>query len=135
MTKPSVLFVCVKNGGKSQLAAALMRHRAGDAITVASAGTRPGSALNAEAVTSLDELGVSTAGEQPKPVTEELLDAADLVVVLGTEAQLDDPRGTPVEVWETDEPSARGITGMERMRLVRDDIAQRVDGLHRRLAP
>ncbi|WP_114561160.1 arsenate-mycothiol transferase ArsC [Desertihabitans aurantiacus] len=133
MSTPSVLFVCVKNGGKSQMAAALMRHLAGDSVTVASAGTRPGSKLNAESVAALDELGVATAGEHPKPVTDDLLDAADLVVLLGTEAQLDDPRGTPVEVWETDEPSARGVTGMERMRLVRDDIAQRVEQLHTRL--
>ncbi len=133
MPQPSVLFVCVKNGGKSQLAAALMRHRAGGAVDVSSAGTRPGTALNAESVQVLDELGISTAGEHPKPVTEELLDAADLVVLLGTEARLEDSRGTAVEVWETDEPSARGIQGLERMRLVRDDIAARVDELATRL--
>lgn len=131
--RPSVLFVCVKNAGKSQMAAALMRRVAGDTVAVSSAGTRPGSGLNAESVHSLEEVGASTVGEHPKPVTDDLLDAADLVVVLGTEAQVEDPRGTPVEVWETDEPSSRGITGLERMRLVRDDIAQRVAELHARL--
>ncbi|MGW9415308.1 arsenate-mycothiol transferase ArsC [Arthrobacter cupressi] len=131
--KPAVLFVCSKNGGKSQLAAGLMRELAGDGITVYSAGTKPGPALNAQAVDSLAELGIDTTGEHPKPVTDEVLDAVDVVVVLGTEAKLE-PRGTArYETWETDEPSSRGIEGMERMRLVRDDIKARVSGLYNEL--
>jgi arsenate-mycothiol transferase len=128
--KPAVLFVCSKNGGKSQLAAGLMRELAGDAIAVYSAGTKPGPALNSQAVESLAELGIDTSGEHPKPVTDYVLNAADVVVVLGTEAQLE-PRGTArFETWETDEPSTRGIEGMERMRLVRDDIKARVQELY-----
>ncbi|MBA8794762.1 arsenate-mycothiol transferase [Friedmanniella endophytica] len=125
---PGVLFVCVRNSGKSQLAAALMRARAGSRIAVASAGTAPGTALNALSVASLAELGLDVGDEHPKPVTNELLARADLVVVLGSEARLDSGE-VPQRVWVTDEPSDRGIDGIERMRLVRDDIARRVEAL------
>jgi arsenate-mycothiol transferase len=130
---PHVVFVCARNGGKSQLAAALMRHDAGEAVTVASAGTDPGSSLNALAVESLAELGVDVGDERPKPLTDDMVRAADLVVVLGAEAHVDGDQGVAVETWITDEPSERGIDGMERMRLVRDDIRARVDELRGRL--
>ncbi|WP_104138184.1 low molecular weight phosphatase family protein [Arthrobacter sp. ZGTC131] len=127
--KPSVLFVCSKNGGKSQLAAGLMNELAGGTITVHSAGTKPGKSLNPQSVESLAEVGIDITGEHPKPVTDEVLNAVDVVVVLGTEAKLEPRDGTRFEVWETDEPSERGIEGMERMRLVRDDIKARVQAL------
>jgi len=131
---PSVLFVCSKNGGKSQLAAGLMRDIAGDSIAVFSAGTKPGKDLNPQAVESLTELGIDITGEHPKPVTDEVLDKVDAVIVLGTEAKLEPRDGTRFEVWETDEPSERGIEGMERMRLVRDDIKNRVQKLYAELS-
>ncbi|TDL37317.1 low molecular weight phosphatase family protein [Arthrobacter nitrophenolicus] len=131
--KPAVLFVCSKNGGKSQLAAGLMRQLAGSSVDVYSAGTKPGKDLNPLAVESLAELGISVEGEYPKPVSEEVLEGADVVVVLGTEAKLEPREGTRFELWETDEPSERGIEGMERMRLVRDDIRARVQKLHQDL--
>lgn len=127
-SKPTLLFVCVKNGGKSQMAAALARHLGGDAVEVHSAGTKPGSALNAESARSVEELGASFDGEFPKPIDEDVFRRADRVVVVGTEAQLepvDGMRGT-VEVWGTDEPSLRGIEGEERMRLIRDELSDRV---------
>jgi arsenate-mycothiol transferase len=127
--KPSVLFVCSKNGGKSQLAAGLMNQLAAGAVTVHSAGTKPGKSLNPESVESLAELGIDITGEHPKPVADEVLDAVDVVVVLGTEAKLEPRDGTRFEVWVPDEPSERGIEGMERMRLVRDDITARVQKL------
>ena len=127
---PAVLFVCSKNGGKSQLAAGIMRDLAGDSIAVYSAGTKPGKSLNAQAVESLIELGIDITGEHPKPVTDEVLDTVDAVIVLGTEAKLEPHEGPRFEVWETDEPSERGIEGMERMRLVRDDIKNRVQKLY-----
>ena len=123
----AVLFVCVKNGGKSQMAAALMRQRH-PAVEVHSAGTAPGSALNAQSVASLTEVGASVGGEHPKPIDPALLDSVDRVVVLGEEAQLE-PGRAPVERWVTDEPSTRGIEGAERMTLIREDIAARVDAL------
>jgi len=129
MSSPSVLFVCVKNGGKSQMAAGLMRRRAGDTVQVYSAGTKPGQAVNELSAQSLSEVGVDITGEQPKPIDPDLLGRVDLVVTLGREAVLDAPAGVRVVNWDTDEPSERGIDGIERMRLVRDDIAARVDVL------
>lgn len=130
MRTPSVLFVCVKNGGKSQMAAALMRKAAGDRIVVHSAGTAPGAALNALSVQALEEVGAPVVGEYPKPIDPQLLSEVDLVVTLGRDARVD---AAHVENWDTDEPSERGIDGIERMRLVRDDIAARVDALAARL--
>ncbi|MCZ1071933.1 arsenate-mycothiol transferase ArsC [Rhodococcus sp. A5(2022)] len=130
MRTPSVLFVCVKNGGKSQMAAALMRKAAGGRIAVHSAGTAPGAALNALSVQVLEEVGAPVAGEYPKPVDPQLLTEVDLVVTLGRDARVD---AAHVENWDTDEPSERGIDGIERMRLVRDDIAARVAALAARL--
>ena len=124
--KPSVLFVCVKNGGKSQMAAGLMRQLAGDRVAVYSAGTKPGTAVNGLSAQALLEVGVDISAETPKPVDPDVVSQVDLVVTLGREARLDPPPGTRVENWDTDEPSERGIDGIERMRLIRDDIAGRV---------
>jgi arsenate-mycothiol transferase len=124
-----VLFVCVKNGGKSQMAAGLMRKIAGGRVDVFSAGTAPGSAINALSAQSLLEVGVDITAERPKPIDPALLREVDLVVTLGGEARVDVPPGTRLENWDTDEPSERGIEGIERMRLVRDDIAARVQHL------
>ena len=134
----AVLFVCARNGGKSQMAAGLMRAAAPD-IAVDSAGTDPGTKLNAQSVASLAEVGVDISGGAPKPVTAALLADADVVVTLGSEARIDEnlmaaAPGTAFETWETDEPSARGIEGMDRTRLVRDDIAARVTDLAGRLS-
>lgn len=126
---PSVLFVCVKNGGKSQMAAAIARKLAGDALAVHSAGTKPGGKLNEESRASVEEVGATFEGEHPKPIDPALLDSVDRVVVLGTEATIDRPGRAPIEVWDTDEPSLRGIEGAERMALIRDDITRRVEAL------
>ncbi|MCV7194139.1 low molecular weight phosphatase family protein [Mycolicibacterium brumae] len=126
---PSVLFVCVKNGGKSQMAAGLMRQAAGDAVTVYSAGTEPGTAVNSVSAESLAEVGIDITGEVPKPIDPDLLARVDLVVTLGREVSVEPPAGVRLVNWDTDEPSERGIEGVERMRLVRDDIATRVEAL------
>jgi len=128
---PSVLFVCVKNAGKSQMAGALMRLEAGGRVEVHTAGTQPGSFLNAQSVEALAEVGAPLGGERPKPVDPVLVARVDRVIVLGSEATVDPVPGMRaiVESWETDEPSTRGIDGIERMRLVRDDIRERVRGL------
>ncbi|WP_460965532.1 arsenate-mycothiol transferase ArsC [Pedococcus soli] len=125
--------MCVGNGGKSQMAAALMRQLAGDAIEVHSAGTKPKGELNALSVASLGEVGASTAGEFTKPVEPALLARMDYVVILGAEAKVEPVDGPIFETWDTDEPSQRAIEGMERMRLIRDDIAARVTDLRRRM--
>ncbi|GGC72316.1 low molecular weight phosphatase family protein [Hoyosella rhizosphaerae] len=129
---PSVLFVCNRNGGKSQMAAALMRHHVEAAADIFSAGTDPGTKLNGESEQSLHEIGATLDGEFPKPVDQDVLDRATAVVILGTEAQLDTTRDG-IERWVIDEPSERGIHGMERMRLIRDDIDKRVIDLIGRL--
>ncbi|MCQ4150495.1 arsenate-mycothiol transferase ArsC [Rhodococcus qingshengii] len=134
MSKPSVLFVCVKNGGKSQMAAGLMRKAAGDQVDVYSAGTKPGDVVNALSVGTLLEVGVDITGETPTLIDPQLVRDVDLVVTLGSEAKVEPVDGTDFENWDTDEPSERGIDGIERMRLVRDDIAARVDALAARLA-
>ncbi|GAA4659653.1 low molecular weight phosphatase family protein [Arthrobacter cryoconiti] len=128
-SKPGVLFVCVKNGGKSQMAGGLMRHLSGDAATVYTAGTKPGPALNAQPVESLAELGIDISNEHPKAITAEMLANVSLIVALGSEAVVDPVPGIETRNWDTDEPSTRGIEGMERMRLVRDDIRVRVEAL------
>ncbi|WP_104181386.1 low molecular weight phosphatase family protein [Arthrobacter sp. B0490] len=127
---PSVLFVCVKNGGKSQMAAGLMEKVAGGSVTAASAGSKPGSAVNALSAEVLAEVGVDISRNVPRRITAEDQNQADVVVILGAEARVDEIPGTRYERWDTDEPSDRGIDGIERMRLVRDDILARVITLH-----
>lgn len=131
--RPSVLFVCVKNAGKSQMAAGLMRKIAGDAVEVHSAGTRPGTAVNDLSAQALAEVGVNISGCTPTSIDPGLLRRVDRVITLGREAVIDEPDVT-VTNWDTDEPSDRGIDGIERMRLVRDDIAARVRTLTVELA-
>ena len=131
--KPSVLFVCAKNAGKSQMAAGLMRQIAGDTVQVYSAGTKPGAAVNTQSAEVLSEVGVDITDQTPKLVDPQLVREVDVVVILGREARVEHIPGTRFEIWDTDEPSERGIDGIERMRLVRDDIAARVGDLNTRL--
>ncbi|GAB2602028.1 low molecular weight phosphatase family protein [Pseudactinotalea suaedae] len=126
----SVLFVCARNGGKSVMAAALAARQA-PGLGVRSAGTDPGSTVNALSAEVMREVGLDISGHQPLPVTDALAASVDLIVILGSEAQLETASTTPVIRWETDEPSTRGIDGIERMRLVRDDIAAHVEDLLR----
>ncbi len=126
MRKPSVLFVCVKNAGKSQMAAGLMRKVAGTTVDVYSAGTKPGRSVNTLSADALLEVGVDITGEHPMPIDPQLVCDVDVVVTLGNEAHVEPVQGTRFETWDTDEPSTRGIDGIDRMRLIRDDIAARV---------
>ena len=127
---PSVLFVCVKNGGKSQMAAGLMRQIAGDTVDVHSAGTAPGAAVNTLSAQALLEVDVDITGERPTVIDYDLAGDVDVVVTLGREVRLSPLPGARIENWDTDEPSERGIDGIERMRLIRDDITARVRRLH-----
>ncbi|MFP7365108.1 low molecular weight phosphatase family protein [Corynebacterium callunae] len=126
--KPSVLFVCVGNGGKSQMAAALAEKHVGSKLEIHSAGTKPGTKLNQQSIEVIAESGADMSQGTPKAIDPDLLKRVDRVVILGADAQLEmpeDAQGT-LERWVTDEPSERGIEGLERMRLVRDDIENRV---------
>jgi arsenate-mycothiol transferase len=129
MAPPSVLFVCVRNGGKSQMAAALMNAAADGDVVAHSAGTDPGAKLNTLSVHALAEIGVDMSTGRPKPIDPDLIRDVDVVISLGREAQIDAPPEVTVHNWDTDEPSERHIDGIERMRLVRDDIARRVQTL------
>jgi len=133
VNKPSVLFVCVKNAGKSQMAAGLMSKIAGDAVQVYSAGTKPGTAVNTLSAEVLSEVGVDITDQTPKPMDPRIVQDVDVVVTLGREAHIEPVPGTQFENWDTDEPSERGIDGIERMRLVREDIVARVSDLAARL--
>jgi arsenate-mycothiol transferase len=124
----SVLFVCVHNSGKSQIAAGIARQLAPH-VQVESAGTDPSAQLHTGSVQTLAEVGIDISDQRPKPITPALIAAADVVVVLGTEAQVMTDDGTPVQIWALDEPSLRGIEGTERMRLMRDEITERVRDL------
>lgn len=132
-----VLFVCVKNGGKSQIAAGLFRHAAAqdpnpDRWQVESAGTKAGTQLNGLSVESLADVGVDISDQQPRQLTRQLQQSVDVVVTVG-EADVEQLPGPAYETWQIDEPSLRGIDGAERMRLIRDDINRHVDDLRRRL--
>lgn len=136
--KPAVLFVCVKNGGKSQMAAGLMHQELKnqgrpDAVDISSAGTLPGKQINALSAEVLNEVGVDITGQRPTQLTEEAMLDAGHVVVLGAEAEVPELEGVTVERWITDEPSERGIEGRERMELVRGDIQRHVEELVARL--
>lgn len=125
---PGVLFLCVRNKGKSQMAAALARLRGKGVIRAYSAGTHPGDAINQASAESVAELGADMSGETPQGVTPELLGKVGLVVAIGGEVDTTalEEGGVPVQRWVTDEPSLRGIEGLERMRIIRDDIDARV---------
>ena len=132
--RPTVLFVCVSNAGKSQMAEALLRRGVGDAVAIHSAGTRPKpveAGVNAESAASVAEVGASMADATPKGIDPELLRTADRVVILGADAQVEPVEGmkATIERWETDEPSLRGIEGTARMNIIRDDIDARVGAL------
>ena len=128
--KPTVLFVCVSNAGKSVVAQAFLRHTAADRINALSAGTHAKTAVNPISAQALAEVGIDVSAHRPTQLSIELLNAADLVVILGLDAHIDPlDDGTPIERWDTDEPSYRGVGGIERMRLIRDDIAARTTEL------
>ena len=129
--RPTVLFVCVSNGGKSQMAEALMRAHVGDSASIYSAGTAPKGKINAESAASVARAGASMDAATSKPIDPDLLRTADRVIVLGRDAQVEPVGGmtATIERWDTDEPSLRGIEGDERMDLIRDDIQNRVEAL------
>lgn len=128
---PSVLFVCVHNAGKSQMAAALMRHVAGDRLDVHSAGTQPDAEVHDLSAQAVAELGANMSDQVPLLVDPALMAAVDQVVVLGAEAQVERIEGmhAPLVRWLIDDPAERGIEGLDRVRLMRDDILVKVRAL------
>lgn len=123
---PEVLFVCVQNAGRSQIAAAMLRHLAGDRVHVRSAGSEPASAVKSTIVTALDEIGVPIGGEFPKPLTDEVVRAADVVITMGCGDACPVYPGRRYLDWELDDPAGLPIS---RVREIRDEIEGRVRGL------
>lgn len=129
--RPRVLFVCVHNAGKSQMAAAIMRHWAGELVDVQSAGTQPHPQVHDVSAVAVAELGADMSGQVPTQLQTFMLADADRVIVLGTEAEVPAVPGmrTAIETWVIPDPAERGIDGLDRVRLMRDDIAVRVRAL------
>lgn len=125
-TVPEVLFVCVQNAGRSQLAAAILRQLAGDRVLVRTAGSAPAAEVRASVVHALDEIGVPLGGEFPKPLTDEAVRAADVVVTMGCGDACPIYPGRRYLDWELEDPVGKP---MEVVRSIRDDIDARVRAL------
>jgi ArsR family transcriptional regulator len=123
---PEVLFVCVHNAGRSQLAAGILRHLAGDRVGVRSAGSAPVNAVRSVIVTALDEIGVPIGGEYPKPLTDEVVRAADVVITMGCGDACPVYPGRRYLDWDLQDPVGLPIA---RVREIRDDIEARVRDL------
>jgi protein-tyrosine-phosphatase len=124
--KPAVLFMCVHNAGRSQMAAGWLRHLAGDRVTVWSGGSEPGSEINPAAIEAMAEVGIDIRSEFPKPWTDEIVRAADVVVTMGCGDACPLFPGKRYEDWELDDPAGLGV---EAVRPIRDEIRRRVEGL------
>jgi protein-tyrosine-phosphatase len=120
---PEVLFVCVHNAGRSQMAAALVDHYARGQVQVRSAGSEPADRINPVVVAAMAELGLDVSKEFPKPLTTDGVRAADVVITMGCGDACPIFPGKRYEDWELDDPAGRGI---EEVRRIRDDIAARV---------
>ncbi len=125
-TTPSVLFVCVHNAGRSQMAAGFLRDIAGDRIEVRSAGSMPADAINPIAVEAMAELGIDITAEAPKVLTTEAVQASDVVITMGCGDACPFFPGKRYEDWKLDDPAGQGI---DAVRPIRDDIRRRIEQL------
>lgn len=129
---PEVLFVCVQNAGRSQMASAILRHLAGDRVHVRTAGSDPAGDVRSVVVTALDEIGVSIAGEYPKPLTDEVVRAADVVVTMGCGDACPVHPGRRYLDWDLEDPVGEPLA---RVRVIRDEIEAHVRELLATLRP
>ncbi|MFJ3408223.1 arsenate reductase ArsC [Promicromonospora sp. NPDC090134] len=125
-SKPSALFVCVHNAGRSQMAAGFLRELSGDAVEVRSAGSMPAQMINPTAVEAMLERGIDIRAEQPKVLTDEAVRASDVVITMGCGDACPYYPGKDYQDWELDDPAGQGI---EAVRPIRDEIEHRVRGL------
>ena len=123
---PEVLFVCVHNAGRSQMAAGLVKLRSGGRIHVRSAGSAPGEVINPAVVEAMEELGVDLSEEFPKPLTDEVVRAADVVITMGCGDACPIFPGKRYEDWVLDDPAGQDI---ETVRRIRDELDTRVTAL------
>ena len=132
MSRPTVLFVCVHNAGRSQMAAGFLQHLAGDRIEVLSAGSAPAGTINPTAVDAMAEVGIDIAGAQPKVLTTESVQASDVVITMGCGDACPFFPGKRYEDWKLDDPAGQGI---EAVREIRDEIRGRIEALIASLDP
>jgi arsenate reductase (thioredoxin) len=132
--RPEVLFVCVHNAGRSQMAAALLAHHAGDSVVVRSAGTAPADTINPAVVESMAELGIDLRadGAHPKKLDDAAVEASDVVITMGCGDECPFHPGKRYLDWVLEDPAGRGI---DAVRPIRDQIDQLVRGLLAELVP
>jgi arsenate reductase len=124
--RPSVLFVCVHNAGRSQMAAGWLRHLAGDAVEIASAGSAPAATINLMAVQAMAEVGIDIAGRTPRTLEHAAAQRADVIITMGCGDACPVLPGKRYEDWQLDDPAGQSI---ETVRRIRDDIRARVENL------
>jgi arsenate reductase (thioredoxin) len=121
--RPSVLFVCVHNAGRSQMAAAYTRHLSGGAVEVRSAGSEPADQVNPSAVAAMAEEGIDITAETPKILTTDAVKVSDVVITMGCGDTCPIYPGTRYEDWELEDPAGKGV---DSVRPIRDEIRKRV---------
>jgi arsenate reductase (thioredoxin) len=130
--KPSVLFVCVHNAGRSQMAAAYLTHLAGDRVEVRSAGSAPADSVNPAVVAALAEDGIDIAAEVPKALTTQAVEASDVVITMGCGDACPFFPGKTYLDWVLEDPAGQGV---QAVRPIRDEIKRRVEELITEIAP
>ena len=130
--KPSVLFVCVHNAGRSQMAAGFLTHLGAGAVEVRSAGSLPGDQVNPSAVAAMTELGIDISGQTPTLLTTDAVQASDVVITMGCGDACPIFPGKRYLDWELDDPAGKGV---EAVRPIRDEIQARVRSLLAELLP
>ncbi|MGY1948963.1 arsenate reductase ArsC [Nocardia asiatica] len=125
-SKPSVLFVCVHNAGRSQMAAGFLTHLAGDAIEVRSAGSAPAESINPAAVEAMAELGIDISDQSPKILTFDAVESSDVVITMGCGDTCPVFPGVSYRDWVLEDPAGKGV---ESVRPIRDEIKTRVEDL------
>ncbi|MGW4738520.1 arsenate reductase ArsC [Nocardia xishanensis] len=131
-TTPSVLFVCVHNAGRSQMAQGFLTHLAGDAIEVRSAGSAPTESINPAAVTAMAEVGIDITGQSPKILRPDTVQASDVVITMGCGDACPYFPGVDYRDWKLDDPAGKGV---EAVRPIRDQIRALVEDLVTELLP
>jgi arsenate reductase len=130
--KPSVLFVCVHNAGRSQMAAGWLRHLAGEAVEVRSAGSAPADQINPSAVAAMAEVGIDITANTPKLLDYDTAYASDVIITMGCGDACPIFPGKRYEDWKLDDPADKGV---EAVRPIRDEIRDRVQNLVSELLP
>jgi arsenate reductase len=130
--KPSVLFVCVHNAGRSQMAAGWLSHLAGDRLEVRSAGSAPADQVNPAAIEAMKEVGIDITDQKPKILTFDAVEASDVCITMGCGDVCPVFPGKRYLDWELDDPAGQGV---EAVRPIRDEIKTRIEGLIAELFP